>query len=245
MDPVSIVGLAASAAQLASLAKDTFTALFNYVREVKDAPKCGRDLRNELLAVCDLVDSLDNALNMSSTSSFTRPASLASAIPEFRGILETLKTRITEAQARGIRRLKWPFTKQETEKYLTRIGRYKDTFNMALNIQNSQVPIRSKAHCRYEVKVVVDAALSEKELKILDWVSSSNAHSRQEELHKTRVENSGQWFLVMKEYTDWTGGTGPRCLICTGNRISPEEKVSNGLAGAGKSVLMYTLSFHR
>jgi hypothetical protein len=141
MDPVSIVGLAASAAQLAGLAKDTFKALFNYVGEVKDAPSCARDLRNELLAVCDLVDALDNALNVSSTSSFTPPASLSSAIPEFRGILETLKSRIPEAQPRGIGRLKWPFTKQETEKYLNRIGRYTDTFNMALNIKNSQVPI--------------------------------------------------------------------------------------------------------
>jgi hypothetical protein len=225
MDPVSIVGLAASAAQLAGLAKDTFTALFNYVREVTDAPKCARDLRNQLLAVCDLVDALDSALNMSSTtSSFTPPASLSSAIHEFREILEALKARIAEAQARGIRRWKWPFTKQETEKYLTRIGRYKDTFNMALNIKNSQVPIPKKAHCRYEVKVVVDAALLEKELKILDWVSSSNAHSRQEELRKTSVENSGQWFLAMKEYTDWTDGSGPSCLICTGNCTSSQIK---------------------
>lgn len=138
MDPVSIVGLAASTAQLAGLAKDTFTAIFKYVGEVKDAPKHARDLRNELLAVCDLVDSLDNALNVSSTtSSFNPPASLASAIAEFRGILETIKDRITEVKTRGVRRLTWPFTKGQTEKHLTRIGRYKETFNMALNIKDS------------------------------------------------------------------------------------------------------------
>jgi hypothetical protein len=136
MDPISVIGLAASVAQLAGIAKQTFSTVFQYLEDVKDAPERSRELRGELLTVTDLIQSLEEILNRSPPkSSFTPPPSLTSAIPEFKDMLETMQTRVTEAKTKGVKRLKWPFTKEQNERYLTRIGRYKDTFNLALSIK--------------------------------------------------------------------------------------------------------------
>ena len=138
MDPISAIGFVASVAQLAGVAKQTFSAIFQYLEDVKDAPERSGELRSELATVCDLLQSLDEVLNMSTPkSSFIPPASLRTAIPEFQDMLESMQARVTEIQTKGVRRLKWPFTKEQNERYLIRIGRYKDTFTLALSIKAS------------------------------------------------------------------------------------------------------------
>lgn len=136
MDPITAVGLAASVAQLAGLAKQTFSTVFQYLEDVKGAPERSRELRRELLTVCDLIHSLDEVLNASSPDSAFIPLdSLISTIPEFKDMLQHLQGRVTEAQTKGMRRLKWPFTKEQNDQYLARVTRYKDTFNLALTIK--------------------------------------------------------------------------------------------------------------
>ena len=138
MDPVSIIGLAASVNQLAATAKSTFSVLFQYYGDFRDAPKRSRELRQELGTICDLLDSLDDGLTSQSTnSSFTIPASLNLAIEEFQTMLENIKPRVKESQTKGVRRLKWPFTKDENDRYLSRMERYKATINVALNIKSA------------------------------------------------------------------------------------------------------------
>ena len=137
MDPVTVIGLVAGVAQLAGAARVIVSNMYRYFDTVKDAPKHSQELRNELSTISDLLDSLCDALDSSTTSSFTPPDSLKSAIPEFQVILEDMKLRVTESQTKGLRRLKWPFTKDENERLLSRLQRYKATFNMALNIKSA------------------------------------------------------------------------------------------------------------
>ena len=69
-----------------------------------------------------------------------------------------------------------------------------------------------------DVKVVADEVQVEKRRKILEWLSPGSFNSRHEELQKSRVKSSGQWFLNSNEYINWVSGTGPSCLLCTGIR---------------------------
>jgi Fungal N-terminal domain of STAND proteins len=135
MDPVTAVGLAASIIQIEELARTTISALFQYFEDVRHAPKRSRELRRELETVCDLLGDLDLVLTShSTTSTIQAPDSLKSAITDFRGMLDTMCTRVAEARTKGLKRLKWPFTEHENDRYLARMERYKSTFNAALNI---------------------------------------------------------------------------------------------------------------
>ena len=58
MDPVTIFGLGASVDQLCGAAKSIFYGLLSYYESVKGAPKRSRELRQELGAICELLDDL-------------------------------------------------------------------------------------------------------------------------------------------------------------------------------------------
>src|SRR5437762_10111187 len=60
--------------------------------------------------------------------------------------------------------------------------------------------------------------------KIFSWLSARNFWSRQNDILRTRVEGTGNWFLATPEFTDWLAGTS-RILFC------------QGIPGAGKTVL--------
>jgi hypothetical protein len=70
-----------------------------------------------------------------------------------------------------------------------------------------------------DVKVVVDNVQLVKRIKILNWLSGSSYDKRHMELRKSRVANSGTWFLNSEEFKRWAYGTGPGCLLCIGKRL--------------------------
>ena len=126
MDPVSAVGLAASAAQLAGLAKDIVANMWRYFEAVKDAPKNAEQLRQEVGHLSTLLDRFDDK---SLESLFTDKTPL----DEFLEILKEL--RVAPRETKGSRRLKWPFTQDQNKRLLDRIERYKASFNLALNMK--------------------------------------------------------------------------------------------------------------
>jgi hypothetical protein len=138
MDLVTAIGLAASSAQLANQAKGILCDLYKYFEAVKDAPKHSKELRQEVGFICELLDSLEDVLIARPVESRTI-ARLAAAFQDFRTMLDTMKKRASEKRTEGLRRLKWPFTKEENEKWLFKIERYKSVFNMALTLQNTLV----------------------------------------------------------------------------------------------------------
>jgi hypothetical protein len=138
MDPITAVGLVASVVQLADAARSTFSALFQYYEDVRDAPERSRELREELKALYDILGSLESVLILkSSASTFAVPNSLKSAITQFQEMLDSMTERVAERKTKGLKRLKWPFTKKENDRYLVRMERYKSTFNAALNTKTA------------------------------------------------------------------------------------------------------------
>jgi hypothetical protein len=94
IDPITAVGLVASAAQLAGLVKDVILTLYDYCGDVNDAPKQAGELRVELSILGDLVEWLKEALNKSPHTVFTPPDSLRDAIGDFSSMLTELQTKL-------------------------------------------------------------------------------------------------------------------------------------------------------
>ena len=130
MDPVTAVGLVAAAAQLTANVKCT---LVDYLRNVIDAPKQSREFRQELGAMSEVLDELQNMIT--TKSQFASSASLKTAIEDFTAMLKEINQRVQISKTKGVHRLTWPFTKDESMKLLERIMRYRDIFNSALTIQ--------------------------------------------------------------------------------------------------------------
>jgi len=128
MDPLSATGAAASVAQLAALAKTIVIDIWQYCDAIKNAPKRSLELRQEIMNISTLLESLEN---VSMDSLFTNKAPL----DEFKKILKDLSVRVTEAKTNGIGRWKWPFSQDENDQLLSRMERYKTTFNVALSIK--------------------------------------------------------------------------------------------------------------
>jgi hypothetical protein len=139
MDPASAVSLAASVAQLAGLAKSALCHLIQYYEAVVEAPKRSQELRQEIMTLCDLLDTLKSALNSKVAGShFTTSESLIESITDFQQLLTLdITPRIQASQTKGLNRLRWPFTKVENERLLQKMDRYKEAFNMALGLKTT------------------------------------------------------------------------------------------------------------
>lgn len=85
---------------------------------------------------------------------------------------------------------------------------------------------------RHGVNEVLDNVRLERREKILEWLSIGDFSMRHHELQKTRVKNSGRWFLESKEFMNWVNGSGPNCLICSGIRLPPFNMQANYASGS-------------
>ena len=141
-DPISAVGLAVSVETLASLAATIFCDLFKYYEAVRDAPKQSQELRQEIGALSEQLGSLSSVLaSTPANSQLTIPISLPEVILEFQTMLNDMNDRVKVSRTKGLRRLKWPFSKDENERLLARIERYKTILCTSLNVQTAYKPI--------------------------------------------------------------------------------------------------------
>lgn len=124
MDPISGFGLVASAIKIAEHSATVFKLLFEYFQEVKDAPAKSEAVQQELLAVSLVLKNLATECDKQLLSS--------DALNHFGALLNEIQSRTSLQDGLTMRRLKWPFTQKENEKYIFELERYKSTFTLAL-----------------------------------------------------------------------------------------------------------------
>jgi len=134
LDPITAVGLVASASQLAGQARSVVLNLRNYREAIKKGPEHSAELRQEMDTLLKLLKSLDDAI--SNDTQLVCSASLDDSFQELESMLDYMNDRVKPSETAGLNRLKWPFTMDENKRLLSRISRYKDTLNLALEIQN-------------------------------------------------------------------------------------------------------------
>jgi hypothetical protein len=110
--------------------------LHHYIRDVKEAPERSLELRKELANVRILLEDLQHFLTSPSTTS-SLSAGLESAITEFKDLLEHMKARVDQSQTKGLKKLKWPFKNDENIRLLSKIERYKGTFELAVGLKSA------------------------------------------------------------------------------------------------------------
>lgn len=121
MDSLSVVGLAI---QLAEFSATVFKALFEYFQCVKDAPAKSEAVQQELLAVSLVLKNI--------ASEGDEQILRGVALNRFGALLNEIQSRTSLQKGLTMKRLKWPFTQKENEKYLSELERYKSTFTLAL-----------------------------------------------------------------------------------------------------------------
>ena len=135
MDPITALGMVQTADVLAGIARNVVSNMYLYFDAVKNAPKLSAELRLELGTLCGLLDSLELALAHDQRTQCTIALTLSSAFPEFQRLLGELKARVDGAQTEGLKRLKWPFTKDENERLLSKLERFKSVFSLAMSMK--------------------------------------------------------------------------------------------------------------
>jgi sugar-specific transcriptional regulator TrmB len=130
------VSAAASVIQVVDVAARVYMALYAYFRSVKDAPRRSRELRDEVRLVSDVLELLkSNLATCPPDRSDALPVikSMNNAISRLTETLNEIEKKIEVSKTDVIKRMKWPFSEKENEKYLDTLQRYNTTFNTFLN----------------------------------------------------------------------------------------------------------------
>ena len=131
MDPVTTLGVVSNGLQLAELAFQVFINLARYYKELHNAPKESKCLRDE-------IDDFVNLLNEIEDSAVTGEISVR-AEREFdnaRKLLTELLHRTEPRQVTGLRKLLWPFEKKETLEILKKLERSKSNLRLLSGAQS-------------------------------------------------------------------------------------------------------------
>ena len=137
IDPITAIGLASSLDQLAATATSIVCNMFSYYEAVRDSPKRSKELRTEVGAVSDLLKQIVDVITSTSASTFKVPDSFNDSVSEMRTTLEEMNKRVQPSKTDGLRRLKWPFSKEENVRLLSKIERFKNILSTTLEIKTA------------------------------------------------------------------------------------------------------------
>lgn len=145
MDPITAVGLVASAAQLGDYTITVVRSLLHYVSEVKEAPARSVELQNELATMSGMLLNLKITLetcpnNIADTRLSSLNVTFTKVEDTLKKILDKLEGYVKPGQTKGLNRLKWPFKSQEISTYVERLQRYNGTLLSAMNVQQLSKP---------------------------------------------------------------------------------------------------------
>lgn len=126
---------AASVIQVVDVAARVYMALYAYFRSVTGAPKRSRELRDEVRLVSDVLEMLKSNVETCPPGRSDAPVikSMNNAISQLTETLKEIEEKIEVSKTDVIKRMKWPFSEKENEKYLNTLQRYNTMFNTILN----------------------------------------------------------------------------------------------------------------
>ena len=133
MDPITILGAVAAAAQLAEMTEKYCKRAYRFYRDIKDAPAKSKDLREEFSELQSIIQDLSETLitvktNHSEFGDVISPDFLK----QYQDFLAEFASRLKVDRTDIGKRLKWPFSTKQNEEYITKIERFKTTFILSL-----------------------------------------------------------------------------------------------------------------
>ncbi|KAI9802247.1 MAG: hypothetical protein M1825_002968 [Sarcosagium campestre] len=108
--------------------------------------------------------------------------------------------------------LVWPFSEDETQKYVERLHRYKSIFDTSIVIDTLALVAETR-------NVVRDAEREEEERRILDWLSRVDFKNKQDDIASKRHCGTGSWLLESGAFVNWYDGSASsgNILWCPGD----------------------------
>ena len=135
MEPVTALGVAAAASQFAEQALAISDRLYHYFKNIKNAPKLSRELRKEAFLLSDVLENLSSVFSEEKRreSGLTKSGPSPELIKELQETMAAMAGRVEIKDGEvSWRRAVWPFTQKENEFYLSKLERFKSSFQLAL-----------------------------------------------------------------------------------------------------------------
>ena len=237
-DPLSI---SASVAGLITLADVVIGRSFKYVKSCRSAAKDAARLIKEVQSLLGILRGLH------SLSDQIEHAQLSTHIPtdQIRHCEQTLKkiqNKLASSDPAAVsaplrkleRTLKWPFTSSETEEIFGDLSRYKDTFDLTINMDVLEIlllrsadqdqAVKDVKQIKRDVHKLCSIQISKERRKILDSFMISGVASNHRMNLKLRHPGTGRWLTTGTEFEAWLRGRNSKMWLF-------------GIPGAGKSVL--------
>ena len=133
------IGEAASIIQIIGTAEKVLTLCISYYTSVKNARKDAQRLQNEVIALRDTLESLQEIVDGGANTSLqgVQKLRLNGFLTFCHCELQELSEKLEKGQSFdsfGKRLLKWPFTSKDVESLVQLFERYKSSINLALGV---------------------------------------------------------------------------------------------------------------
>ncbi|KIL85176.1 hypothetical protein FAVG1_11605 [Fusarium avenaceum] len=234
------IGVAGSIVGLIQFTGTIFKLVFNFCKEVKDAPRKAQELVSLIRDLAGMLESLrllGTALEANNPKSFLRPQHLQS----FKEILLRISNPINEAKSdfdsgKGVkklrRRLQWPFTLPETNSLFSDLQEHRaniqlalsaDSMDTLLHILDRQETIQKTLERKVSFDIRVQ--LDKKRKDIMNDFLVVNPQTYLDISSELRHEATGLWLTERTlAFESWKSDRNSRLWL-------------SGIAGGGKTVL--------
>ncbi|KAH4216616.1 hypothetical protein HBI26_190290 [Parastagonospora nodorum] len=224
MDPVSIVGLAASIVQLA----DASFKIMNVLETIKEGGQDRRKLCDEITVLWMILRNLEIQFAPSNAGQDVSWMKPIDSLAEPNGVFEQLqksldevweKVTMSESKRQKFKQtLRWPLDQSYVDRTIARIERLKSSIILVAN----QANITLAREMREDVFQVKQVATDGQFKTVLDWLCPLNCREKQSNI--TATPGTGSWFFTSRSFNGWLSGND-RWLWC------------HGIPGAGKTFL--------
>ena len=158
-------------------------------------------------------------------------------LQQFKVTLELLVSKIASSQSKishVVQAVKWPFDKDDVNKFLSALERYKSLFSLAM--QNDHIKLSQEMHQKLNQisHTLEDMHVGQKRTlneRIISWICPISFHNKQIDVLSKRQPGTGQWLLQSSQFLNWTS-TSDAKLWCS------------GIPGAGKTLLASIIIEH-
>ncbi|CZR48872.1 uncharacterized protein FPRO_12314 [Fusarium proliferatum ET1] len=234
------IGLAASIAGLVQLTGSVFKQLTKFCREAKDAPSKAQDLATQardLAGIFENLRLLASALEERDSNPALRPQHLESCRKTLNQINSKLDKALSDfdggkSARRFVRKLKWPFSLQETKDLVAELSNHRANLHLALSADSMEALMKSLAkqdevHSMIERRISFETRveLNKRRKEIMNFFLRVKPQDYLDVSRGLRHEATGSWLTSDNStFERWKNGSNSKLWL-------------SGIPGSGKTVL--------
>lgn len=223
------VGLAASIAGLVQLTGSVFKQVTKFCKEAKDAPSKAQELATQtrdLAGIFENLRLLASALEDRDSSSALKPQHLESCEKTLKEINSKLHKALSDfdggkSARRFVRRLKWPFSLQETKDLVADLANHRANLHLALSADSMDALMKSLAkqdeiHNMIERRISFETRveLNKRRKEVMNFFLRVNPQDYLDVSRELRHEATGSWLTSDDStFEKWKNGSNSKLWL--------------------------------